>query len=232
MWQQMIPTPGSSNYNVAEFSLLEPTDNTQIIIDENNVDTGFITFSWEDSWNFTDDEIVYHLHVSSTGIGDHDMDTTSTSASVPFQEIIELMVENNVTTAYIDWTVYALDSTDTLEAENAPFSLIVNGENALSAYKEELIPAQYALHQNYPNPFNPVTTVRYDLPENSLVTITIYDMLGKEISTIVNEYQDAGYKSIVWNATNDYGQSISAGIYIYQIKTKDFVQTKKMILLK
>ena len=232
MWQQMIPTPGSSNYNVAEFSLLEPTDNTQIIIDENNVDTGFITFSWEDSWNFTDDEIVYHLHVSSTGIGDHDMDTTATSASVPYQEIIELMVENNVTTAYIDWTVYALDSTDTLEAENAPFSLIVNGENALSAYKEELIPAQYALHQNYPNPFNPVTTVRYDLPENSLVTITIYDMLGKEISTIVNEYQDAGYKSIVWNATNDYGQFISAGIYIYQIKTKDFVQTKKMILLK
>jgi len=232
MWQQMIPTPGSSNYNVAEFSLLEPTDNTQIIIDENNVDTGFITFSWEDSWNFTDDEIVYHLHVSSTGIGDHDMDTTATSASVPYQEIIELMVENNVTTAYIDWTVYALDSTDTLEAENAPFSLIVNGENALSAYEEELIPAQYALHQNYPNPFNPVTTVRYDLPENSLVTITIYDMLGKEISTIVNEYQDAGYKSIVWNATNDYGQSISAGIYIYQIKTKDFVQTKKMILLK
>jgi hypothetical protein len=57
-------------------------------------------------------------------------------------------------------------------------------------------------------------------------------MLGKEISTIVNEYQDAGYKSLVWNATNDYGQSISAGIYIYQIKTKDFVQTKKMILLK
>ena len=65
-----------------------------------------------------------------------------------------------------------------------------------------------------------------------MVTIAIYDMLGKKVSTIVNESQDAGYKSIVWNATNDYGHSVSAGIYIYQITTKGFVQTKKMILLK
>ena len=200
--------------------------------DENNVDTGFVAFSWEESWNLNDNELQYHLRVSSTAIGDHDVDTTGTTVLVSYQEIIELMMENNTTTAYIDWTVYVTDGTDTLEADNAPFSFIIDGENALSTYLEQLIPAQYALHQNYPNPFNPVTTVRYDLPENSLVTITIYDMLGKEISTIVNEYQDAGYKSIVWNATNDYGQSISAGIYIYQIKTKDFVQTKKMILLK
>ena len=63
------------------------------------------------------------------------------------QEIIELMEENNVTTAYIDWTVYALDNADTLEAENAPFSLIVNGENALASFEEELIPTQFALHK-------------------------------------------------------------------------------------
>ena len=228
----MMPSPGSSNSSAAEFSLLEPTDNTQITINENNVDTGAITFSWEDSWNFTDDEIVYHLQVFSAAIGDHDLDTIGTSALVSYEEIIELMEENNVTTAYIDWTVYALNGVDTLEADNAPFSLIVNGENALSTLSEKLIPVQYALHQNYPNPFNPITTLRYDLPDNGMVTIAIYDMLGKIVSTIVNESQDAGYKSIVWNATNDYGQSVSAGIYIYQIKTKGFVQTKKMILLK
>ena len=232
MWMQMIPSPGSFNRNAAEFALLEPTDNTQITIDENNVDTGFITFSWEDSWNFTDNEIIYHLQVSSTGIGDHDMDTTGTSVLVSYQEIIELMEENNVTTAYIDWTVYAIDGTDTLEADNAPFSLIVDGENALSILSEELIPVQYALHQNYPNPFNPITTLRYDLPENSMVTITIYDMVGREVHTIMNEVQNAGYKSIVWDATNNYDQAVSAGIYIYQIKTDAFVQTKKMILLK
>ena len=88
------------------------------------------------------------------------------------------------------------------------------------------------MHQNYPNPFNPITTLRYDIPENSMVTITIYDMVGREVYTIMNEVQNAGYKSIVWDATNNYGQTVSAGIYIYQIKTDTFVQTKKMILLK
>ena len=151
---------------------------------------------------------------------------------VSYQEIIDLMIENNATIAYIDWTVYVTDGTDTLEADNAPFSFIIDGENALNTYLEQLIPAQYALHQNYPNPFNPITSLRYDLPENSMVTITIYDMLGREVRTIMNEVQDAGYKSIIWNATNDYGQTVSAGIYLYQIKTERFVQTKKMILLK
>ena len=65
------------------------------------------------------------------------MDTTGTSVLVPYQEIIELMEENNVTTAYIDWTVYALDNADTLEAETAPFSLIVNGEIPSYAHRIE-----------------------------------------------------------------------------------------------
>ena len=87
-------------------------------------------------------------------------------------------------------------------------------------------------HQNYPNPFNPVTTLRYDLPENSMVNIKVYDMLGREVRTLVNKVQDAGFKSIIWDATNDYGKSISAGIYLYQIQAGDFIQTEKMVLLK
>jgi hypothetical protein len=96
----------------------------------------------------------------------------------------------------------------------------------------EQIPLQFALHQNYPNPFNPVTTLRYELPENGLVTITIYDMLGKQQKTLINQTQDAGYKSIIWDATNDYGKPVSAGIYLYQIQAGEFVQTKKIVLLK
>ncbi|MDC0215353.1 T9SS type A sorting domain-containing protein [Candidatus Marinimicrobia bacterium] len=125
-WQYMMPSPGSFNSSAAEFSLLEPTDNTQITINENNVDTGAITFSWEDSWNFTDDEIVYHLQVFSAAIGDHDLDTTGTSALVSYEEIIELMEENNVTTAYIDWTVYALNGgSGALEASD--FFVVIGG---------------------------------------------------------------------------------------------------------
>ena len=90
----------------------------------------------------------------------------------------------------------------------------------------------YKLINNYPNPFNPVTTLRYDLPENVHVNITIYDMLGRQIKNLINQTQDAGYRSVRWNATDDYGKPVSAGIYLYQIQAGEFVQTKKMVLLK
>ena len=90
----------------------------------------------------------------------------------------------------------------------------------------------YKLINNYPNPFNPVTTLRYDLPENVHVNITIYDMLGRQIKNLINQTQDAGYRSVRWNATDDYGKPVSAGIYLYQIQAGEFVQTEKMVLLK
>ena len=94
------------------------------------------------------------------------------------------------------------------------------------------IPDEFALRQNYPNPFNPVTTLRYDLPEQTHVNITVYDMLGRKVRTIFNQQQAPGYKSLIWDATNDYGKPVSAGIYLYQIQAGEYMQTKKMILLK
>jgi len=94
------------------------------------------------------------------------------------------------------------------------------------------LPATYNIHQNYPNPFNPVTTLRYDLPEQANVNIIIYDMLGRQVRTLLNQTQDAGYRSVIWNATNDYGNPVSAGVYLYKIQAGEFVQTKKMVLLK
>ena len=97
---------------------------------------------------------------------------------------------------------------------------------------DETLPIIHNLYNAYPNPFNPVTTLRYDPPENSHVTITIYDMLGREVKTLVNQTQDAGYKSVIWDATNDYGKPVSAGIYLYQIQAGEYISTKKMVLLK
>ena len=94
------------------------------------------------------------------------------------------------------------------------------------------IPDEFAIHQNYPNPFNPVTTLRYDLPEQAHVYIIIYDMLGRKIKTLINEQQDPGYKSLIWNATNDYEKPVSAGIYLYQIQAGEYISTRKMVLLK
>ena len=94
------------------------------------------------------------------------------------------------------------------------------------------IPLEYSLGQNHPNPFNPVTTLGYDLPEDAMVNITIYDMMGRQVKTLVNGSQTAGYQSIQWNATNNTGEPVSAGLYLYTIQAGEFRQTKKMVLLK
>ena len=95
-----------------------------------------------------------------------------------------------------------------------------------------LTPSIYNVSQNYPNPFNPVTTIKYKLPKIGFVNITVYDMLGNIINQLVNEIQNSGYKSAQWNAKNNQGNPVSAGVYLYSIKAGNFRQTKKMILLK
>ena len=98
--------------------------------------------------------------------------------------------------------------------------------------ENEINPTVFKLYQNHPNPFNPITSLRYDLPEDGLVNITIYDMMGRIVKTLVNSSQTAGYKSIQWNATNDRNEPVSAGLYLYTIQAGGFRQTKKMVLLK
>ena len=107
-----------------------------------------------------------------------------------------------------------------------------NYDETLFIEEIDLIPETFVLSQNHPNPFNPATTIRYDLPEDALVNITIYDMMGRHIKTLVNDQQTAGYRFTQWNATNNADSPVSAGIYLYMIQAGEFRQTKKMVLLK
>ncbi len=92
---------------------------------------------------------------------------------------------------------------------------------------QETIPNDYLLYQNYPNPFNPTTTIKYSVPQSSNVVIKVFDVLGKEITTLVNEEKSVGTYELNWYAGN-----LPSGIYFYRIQTGDFIDTKKMILLK
>ncbi len=93
--------------------------------------------------------------------------------------------------------------------------------------EKEIIPTEYTLYQNYPNPFNPVTTIKYDIPNTGEVTVVIYDILGRKIKELVNTKQQAGRYEVKFDATN-----LASGVYLYQLRTKDYISTKKMILLK
>ena len=98
--------------------------------------------------------------------------------------------------------------------------------------EEELIPDEFALHQNYPNPFNPTTNISYDLPKNKHVSLVIYDVMGRNIRSLINEKKSAGYYRVYWDAKNDIGEPVSAGMYIYTIEAGEFRSVKKMVLLK
>ncbi|MCK4716772.1 MAG: T9SS type A sorting domain-containing protein, partial [Candidatus Marinimicrobia bacterium] len=94
------------------------------------------------------------------------------------------------------------------------------------------IPEVFALQQSYPNPFNPTASIKYDLPREAMVRIIIYDIIGREVRTLVNEKQDAGYKSIIWDGRDNEGCMVTSGMYIYQMITDEFQKTRKMTLLK
>jgi hypothetical protein len=93
--------------------------------------------------------------------------------------------------------------------------------------QNEKIPIDYALHQNYPNPFNPTTTIKYDLPRNTFVRLIIYDITGREVNTLINEYMSAGYHEISFSSAN-----MASGVYFYKIEAGTFVNQKKMVILK
>ncbi len=94
------------------------------------------------------------------------------------------------------------------------------------------LPTAYSLSQNYPNPFNPSTTIEYSLPTKSDVTISIYNILGQEVRTLVNTSMSVGDHVTHWNGTDQAGDRVASGVYFYRIKADDFVSSKKMLLLK
>ena len=94
------------------------------------------------------------------------------------------------------------------------------------------VPVVFSLAQNYPNPFNPVTKIGYGIAEDAVVTITVYNLIGERVATLVNESKNPGYYFTNWDSKNDMGMPVSAGMYIYQIRAGEYVKSRKLILLK
>ena len=113
------------------------------------------------------------------------------------------------------------------ELMNRLFNFFDHVESTHQNYSE--IPNQYSLDQNYPNPFNPSTIISYQLPKASNVTLKVFDVLGREVATLVDEYRNAGSYDVEFRIEN---LELSSGIYFYQLKAGDFVETKKMLLIK
>ncbi len=124
-------------------------------------------------------------------------------------------------------TEYSLNNSPYKTGPSITFSLTgINSKN------DNVIPDKFSVSQNYPNPFNPSTTIVYAIPQASRVTVSIYNMLGQKVKTLINSEKSAGTYSVQWNGDNDSGQKVTSGTYIYRVQAGEKVQTMKMILMK
>jgi len=212
------------------FTILYPTlsDTFSTHIDNDTA----IPFRWQESYD-VDSDITYRLTIELEFFGNTYTDVheniTDTTLSVSSNSLDPMLNVTSQDEAVFTYYVHASDEENEVPSDSGHFVL---SNSSLSTINKVIIPEAFALHQNYPNPFNPITEIRYDLPINSLVSVTVYDMMGREVKNLVNGIQTAGFRSVKWDATNNNNQTVSAGLYIYSIYSDNYIDTKKMILLK
>lgn len=97
---------------------------------------------------------------------------------------------------------------------------------------DEVLPKSIVLHQNHPNPFNPSTTIQFELPKSSNVSLAVYNLLGQKVATLVDDFLSGGRYSVVWNSRSDAGDQCSSGVYFYRLTHDVGTVSKKMVLLK
>jgi len=224
------------NQPPGEFILLTPTDGDTVMITPDNIGSSQI-FAWNASVDPNGTPVEYEICFAIQAPFDQfcEDNGNSTAHFVPFADVAyyidSLYQAGGNVVLDINWTVYANDGMDETEAINGPRSITFDAGWALGI-DDDLLPEVFALHQNYPNPFNPVTTIRFDVPEESHIRLDVYNILGQRVQTLVNGNMQPGFHVIRWNGTNDTGTPLASGMYIYRIHSSKFTAVKKLVLMK
>ena len=197
-------------------TVMQPPEIPQLVSPEDGTDNheGSIVLQWEEA----DRADSYHIQLSD----DEDFDELIINEKQLGESGYEAGELDNASTYF--WRVKAVN--DGGESEwSETFSFTT--DEFVSVAKDPDMPEVFALRNNYPNPFNPVTQIRYDLPEQAQVRLSVYNLLGKHVSTLVNESQSAGHHEVSFDASE-----LSSGTYIYRIEAGDFVSSQTMMLVK
>lgn len=153
---------------------------------------------------------IYRYDADFTGSQLASNHGTQGVADIFFDKTNQIMVAPNMNTNTVDFIAFS----------------------QLSTEGEESIPQHISLYQNFPNPFNPTTSISYDLSKESSVKLTVFDLLGSEVVQLVNQQEQPGSKVVQWDGRNQKGELVNGGVYLYKLEIGDFIETKKMVLLK
>jgi len=132
---------------------------------------------------------------------------------------------------YFETITDEVKKTVSIKNKNTSQKLIIDA-TSLDIADNSAIPTEFKLHENYPNPFNPSTNIKFDIPENGLVSLIVYDLMGHKVAELVNTNMNSGFHNVSWNGTDNFGNTVSTGVYIYQLKTGNYSNTQKMLFIK
>jgi len=177
------------------------------------------------------------LQWSRTHVEDFQYYTIYRSQAADFQIDTVDALATTTDTIYIDASItlgetyyYRVTAFDDAGNESGASDIV--SETKVGIDNEDQLPKEFSLSQNYPNPFNPTTTLKYGLPQDANVRLVIYNLGGRKVKTLLQKHQTAGWHQVQWDGTNEFGQSVSTGVYFYRLETEEFVDVKKMVFMK
>ncbi|NIV92987.1 T9SS type A sorting domain-containing protein [candidate division KSB1 bacterium] len=219
------PLVNWASFSESGFSVdnLIPTAPSNVIASEGQTAEGvfFAQITWDESPD-PDFNFFTVLRGTESGFDPEAAEVLGTTTETTF-------IDDNVTTGEtFFYRIFATDFNNNEGELSEEVSLVITSVEG----DVPSVPEEFALHQNYPNPFNPATNIAYDVPKSTDVTLKIYNMMGQEVKTLVDENQPAGQYTVQWDATNNFGTKVSSGLYVYVIKAGDFVKSNRMTLLK
>ena len=238
-------TPDTSHFTVTvnpvndaptASALQVPGDSVAVGLVGGLISEKFIHFIWDQSIDVENDDITYELKYKHSSDEDavfieDSFSTADTNFYFPLERLITEQKTLNSDVTYFDWDIYSKDNELNTSSLNGSYTVIID-RNLLSAIADGQLPVDFNLKQNFPNPFNPTTSIQYQLPEAGFITLEVFDVSGRKIKTLINSQQNAGYKTVMWNGTNDAGMPVSTGMYIYSLRSGDKVINKRMTFMK
>jgi hypothetical protein len=216
------------SYNT--FSVLSPPNFTRI--ETNSSNTSIQQFVWGSTGSHP--SLRYKFKIRKIGAGgvdriynsDNNGIDTVVSFRKSFLDSLAQTIGTSGDSVLCTWRAWSYNGVDSAATQNSLLVTFVRVTVGINIISSE-VPERFNLENNYPNPFNPSTVIKFDVARTDAISITIYDMLGRQVENLVNEKLQPGKYEVSFNAAN-----YSSGIYYYRMQTKEFVQTKKMLLVK